>query len=272
VILPGDQLEPARKILEFTVPVVSAVSALTFVTSLAHELGYFSIVGEQYLRFMQVGDLLTTALIWVPYTIFFVVTGLTILGLVSYLWGFHAGYSESRHRVAAGLSPTGETEQGPPEWVSRALLILFAFWTTMSAFSLPIGWPALAIFVLGLLVTAAWFYSWLLRRSGMTAWVYSLLGTSTVLVLAFMLGENEAFEAIRNKENTVTVTTAQDTKTAVILRSYQAGLLLLISDARTIEFINIAEVKTVQSLVRRANKKSTLCLLGRVLCEEEATQ
>lgn len=74
-----------------------SASSLAVVLSVAHEIGYFSIVGHRFITVLSIADFVRLGLLWIPYTLSFVIISYYIM------------YLQERYREALNISSSNKT-------------------------------------------------------------------------------------------------------------------------------------------------------------------
>lgn len=231
-------------ILENATKVIGLLSFSLVVFTTVHDWGYFSVIGPHFRALLSAYDYITNALEWMPSFLFLLVamTGLSFVAVWLIDRPREAGFGDFKHRrwrrtmflYAGGLLVLSLAIAGRSLFLAfpanRAIQILAAIGILTAAFTFYVAWSDV-------------------KLQKRRALLFPVVAT-TLIALAYISGTLEAFEAIKRPANVYKVNLKFDrTKLAVLLRTFDKGVLIWNMDSRTAELLRWDQVDGLSHVV-----------------------
>lgn len=260
-----------KKLIETAPRLTATIIGATILISLVHEIGYFQVIGSEFMQLMSATDYIVSAIRWIP-------NGLLTLFVVI-VWKFfwdraEDGLSEEEIEDASpNPLKTYWFRQGPI-LITMAIFLLFG-----PLFLLFIPHAPFAAAACSFIVIWGAFSLWVVRHPRLekrfpgVARNLFVLGP-IVVCSVFALGLDEGEAALNDSQGEFKISIRDGTaiENAQVLRIFADGVLIRRPDNNKISYITWADVKEIGRTGRVARQYNRACQWFDISCPKILNQ
>jgi hypothetical protein len=240
----------------------AAVTALAFVGAISHELGFFRIVGFEFLVLSTPSDYISAAMSWLPYA----VAWLFICAFVSFV--FTDLFSEKK-------SFSVSYKRNKAKIISKILAIMYA----ISLLVLVLVRPIVSLDVYISMIISMYIIWYLTNPSSYLSNnpnINPLIAPSILLFVLFIslsynIGSGSALKDVNIEQSTTLMEAQGETRQGKLLRAYDKGILFHEKGDGGVIFVRWEEVKKIRQVSGYADQPSLICRWWPGICPDQHT-